>query len=297
MKNIKFVCLASLLAACGTNGSDNKSNDVALENQNLSAPELTETEVEDEVQPREEVANLSTAAVSIRFQPRFEGIDLSCANLSDSPAQAFRNIRFFVSNLDFQTGSGAKKARLQRVSGATNMQFEDGAANSLALVKLLDGNCEDGEKLSSNSAIELSEVVGNVLSLSFNLGLPYAPMANELSRIPAPMAPSDMGWMWAHYPANFQMDVFDETTGSTKTYNQLISDTPNLVKLDGVEVNDTSVTVYLDLDRLYTGQIGDFTSSLSGACFNQVNTPSIGACLEVASSLGFVGDQNVFRTK
>ncbi|NRA64188.1 MAG: hypothetical protein HRU19_06860 [Pseudobacteriovorax sp.] len=297
MKTIPAVCLALLMASCGNNSDsqDPKNIETTETETGIEGTDNSENPNLSEVTPSDTTVTSEPRLVTLTFQPKIDGETVACSTIADSTFAS--NIRFFVSNLQLIGTSAPVVVDLVLESDYSNLQYLDETGNSLALIKLVDQSCEDEEaQISSMATITFETDIADLTGLSFNLGLPYQPFASELSSVPAPMAPSDMGWMWSHFPANIQMDL-RSSGGVNKTFNQLISATKNEISLDlTAETGATEIVIDLNLDKMFDSSADEFVEGMESACFNQTNLPTDASptCLGAAKALGFTGTQTVF---
>jgi hypothetical protein len=138
-------------------------------------------------------------------------------------------------------------------------------------LNFLDPDCASSDGTDTvKTAISGYLPQGTYTGLKFQIGLPYLPYADELTSVPASLAPSDMGWMWQHLPADLQIEMYAGRT--KKMLNSLISKDKTAVVLPlsyehragGVR----EVTVGMDLSKMFLGSADEFVKGLESACNN-----------------------------
>jgi hypothetical protein len=280
MKRLVLPALVVLSVQCGQDKASNQTrealNQDAASGVAIAIPQSTPTPFP--VQP----ALIDTTvkeAFAINFQPKVGKEDLVCFDKSDEllqRGQIFTDLRFFVSNVIFIDDQGKEfKFDLDVAANSANLQFVDKELNSLALLNFLDPTCAKSEATKKlKSAITGSLPRGVYKAIRFQLGLPYPDMSSKLASVPAALAPSDMGWMWQHLPADIQIEVnTGKSNGSkTKIFNSLTSKTKTSITLPlSVIHNDgeaKSFGINLDLSKLFKTTALDFAKSVESACNN-----------------------------
>ncbi|MBC7660902.1 MAG: hypothetical protein H7249_14495 [Chitinophagaceae bacterium] len=260
-----------------------------------SAPETTRTAVtnpspptppvplaEPVSNPTARVDNQTLETIAVTFHATVGSEALQCFEGSDAllqQNQIFTDIRLFLSQLAFVDDAGRDvPLALQTDPTAANMQYTDKDGNSIALLNFLDANCSALNATKKvNIAITGQIPSGTYKKIHFQIGLPYAPMDSRLAHIPAALAPSDMGWMWQHYPADLQLTAGVRTSDGSapKVLNALISSHKKTVTLplNFVLKADAkkSVDLTIDFGKIFQTNASDFLRELEGSCNNNTN--------------------------
>lgn len=288
-------------ASCSSDkGSDNKESQV----NNPSAP-LTGSEQAPAEKPVAETpeAPVVTAPVqgekgplALDFAAKVQGEDLKCYDKSPemlAAGQIFTDVRLFISNLSLINDAGEEvKLSLDSAENSANLQFTDADANTIALLNYLDPSCA-----SSDATKTLKNVISGILpyghyqALKFQVGLPYVAMDARLTKIPAALAPTDMAWMWEHYPAEFQIET--SKGGAKSLLNALLSDNPVkpsiTLALDFTHAKDAAAPkVQLELSKLFLTTGEAFIQGLEKDCTNNTKamTEASPNCAQAYKALG-----------
>lgn len=256
-----------------------------------------------------EGAAATQGAFAIAFDAQVNGKALKCYDKSAAmlaEGQVFTDLRMFISNLSLVSASGEEvKLSLNVTSESANLQFKDETSNTIALLNFLDSGCSgsDATKLLKDT---ISGVLpyGNYTAVKFQVGLPYPSMDSALTLIPAALAPTDMAWMWEHYPADFQIETYQGST--RKIMNALTSATKTTVTLPVAFTHASDAkapSVQLELSKLFATSAEDFAKGIERACVNS-NKPVTEAspnCAHAFKALGLpvlnpkaAYDQSVF---
>lgn len=294
------LCILTSLSACGGNGGGQGATaetpavsvsapapaPAVIPTQTSSlppAPTLVET-------PLETMGDLNFS-----FLAKVDGEDLKCSDSSPemkTKGQIFTDLRLFISNLVLVNDKGEDvKLNLATSEGYSNLQYRDEAGNTIALLNYLDASCAASDATQTLKDSILGALpYGRYTALKFQLGLPYPAMDASLTKIPAALAPTDMAWMWEHFPADFQLET--RASGKKKIFNALTSKEKTVVVLaldNFVHDKDAKApTVALDLSKLFLSDADTFLSSTEKACSNG-NTPMTEAspnCAHAFKSLG-----------
>jgi hypothetical protein len=220
-------------------------------------------------------------ALSIAFRPKVGAADLACSDKSDAMVasdQIFTDVRLFVSNVSLVDDAGqATRIALD----AKDLQFTDGGGTSIALLNFLDAGCASSDATRTvNTAITGSVKTGQYKTLRFQVGLPYPAMDPRLVAIPAAMAPSDMGWMWEHYPADLQIEANAGSSrgGGSKLFNALTREKKITLELPldlSVAASGAAqIDVNMDLAKIFPSSGAAFAAGLESACNNSTSLPS-----------------------
>ena len=217
------------------------------------------------------------AQVQVHFQPQVDTDDLVCFDKSDAlleQGQVFTDVRIFLSNLSLIRDDGQEfKVALDVAGNSSNLQYVDKDGNSIALLNFLDPACSGSDA----TKVLKSEISGSIPSgtyraIRFQLGLPYLPMAPALAQVPASLAPSDMGWMWQHYPADFQIEINTGRSngGKNKLLSTLISSSKPIITLP-LEKNVLSgeverINLRMDFAKLFKTSAREFVRNLEASC-------------------------------
>ena len=108
--------------------------------------------------------------------------------------------------------------------------------------------------------------------------------------MPAKLAPSDMGWMWQHQPADIQIEMYAEPT--RKLLNHLIDEDKAVVVLPLTLTHRAGamreLSLNMDLSKLFLGQADAFVKGLERACDNSSKklTESFLYCAHAYRALG-----------
>ena len=248
------------------------------------------------VTPVSELNPKELAPVSLSFQPKVGSEDLLCTDKSPElgkRAQVFADLRLFVSNLSLIDDKGQEiRVQLDTVENNSNLQFVDEKQNSIALLNFLESDCasSDATEVLNNSIKGLLNQ-GQYKELRFQLGLPYAPYAAALTAMPAALAPSDMGWMWEHLPADIQLELY---SGQKKKVLNFLTTEKKQVLSFPIQATQTAaglkLQIQMDLGRLFPSpsDAPKFVNSLETACNNKKgavseNTPN---CAYAYKALG-----------
>jgi|GEM_PF-6064525 hypothetical protein len=289
MKFVAGMCvgLAFVVTACGS-GSDSNSPTNAQTVDSVTAPVGTvAVPVADAtpavppvlpVSPITEVEELDRSVLEqlkVKFQARVGQADLRCSARTAEDAaleQVFTDVRMFVTNLSLIDASGKEFALdLDIAPNFANLQYKDQVGHNIALLNFLDPDCASSDGTDTvKSAISGRLPQGSYTALKFQIGLPYLPYADELTSVPASLAPSDMGWMWEHLPADIQIEMYAGRT--KKMLNSLISKDKTVVVLPlSYEHRAGSVrelTLGMDLGKIFSGNAEAFVRGLENACNN-----------------------------
>jgi hypothetical protein len=237
--------------------------------------------------------SLSTA-LTVNFLAKVGAEDLACNDKTDAllqRGQIFTDLRFFVSNLVLVDEQGQTfPVKLDVDANSSNLQYVDQNQNSIALLNFLEAGCASSDATKKiKTSIEGLLNQGIYKELRFQLGLPYAPMDEALTSVPSALAPSDMGWMWQHYPADIQIEM--HTGKAKKMLNALTSENKRTISLPISLVHSAEsqkVDLTLDLSKLFPSSGAAFVSSVESACNNSTktmteNTPN---CAHAFKALG-----------
>ncbi len=243
-----------------------------------------------------------TEPLSVNFVAKVGEEDLTCTDFSaemQAKGQIFTNIRLFVSNLSFVNTAGKTvPLALDVDAGSQNLQYVDADGNSIALLNFLDSTCA---KTAATKLVKISITGqlphGQYQALQFQLGLPYPAMDERLPSVPAALAPSDMGWMWQHYPADFQITAQASADAQPKVLNALTSTDKAVTSLPLVFVNSAegarTVTVQADFGKLFATDAQAYLNGLESACNNNTAalTETAANCAFAYKALGAVVKQ------
>ena len=232
-------------------------------------------------QERTDLTESGQQPLSISFLPKVGSADLACSDKSDAMVavgQIFTDVRLFVSNLSLVDGAG----RVSRMAlEPQDLQFTDGKGTSIALLNFLDAECASSDATRAvKTSLTGTVNAGQYKTLRFQLGLPYPAMDARLVAIPAAMAPSDMGWMWEHYPADLQIETNTGASrgSASKLLNALTREKKVTLELPinlSVGANgEARIAVNMDLAKMFPASGAAFASGLENACNNNTSLPS-----------------------
>lgn len=238
----------------------------------------------------------ATSPLSLEFAAKVNGEDLKCNDKSPemlAAGQVFTDVRIFLSNIALVNDAGEEiRIALDVEQDSKNLQFIDANSQSISLLNFLDASCASSDATQTlKNVISGSLPPGKYTALKFQVGLPYEATANDLTKIPAALAPSDMAWMWEHYPADFQIEMSDGTM--KKTFNSLISSStqkPSItLTLDYTHEQDAvAPKVELELSKLFLTSGEAFVAGLDSTCLNKTNimTESNANCAHAFKAFG-----------
>lgn len=302
MKNLILASLLSTLCACGGSSSGDKnttaqdvitapapSGDSSNAGTTITAPSPgSETPVSNVP-----VIDKSPLSMAVNFQAVVGTEDLKCFDKSNemlAKGQIFTDFRLFLSNLSFVSDSGEEiRVNLDVEDNSANLQFVDQDKNSIALLNYLDASCASSDATKKlKSAINGQLPLGNYTAVKFQIGLPYASMDPRLAAIPAALAPSDMGWMWEHYPADLQIEANSGVAAgsSKKLLNSLTTALKKTITLPlsyslSAEAKK-DLTVKIDLSKIFQSNAQSYLSGLETSCNNSTK-----AMTETAANCSF----------
>ncbi|RZA27090.1 MAG: hypothetical protein EOP10_01395 [Proteobacteria bacterium] len=286
MKKILGLSLLACLSACSDGSSGSSDSPVAAAP--VSTPLVTAPVVDG---PAVEVGSKD---VSLNFAAKVQGQTLACFDKSaamKAQGQIFTDLRMFISNVALVNDQGQDvKLALTVDEGSTNLQFVDAAGNSIALLNYLDASCaaSDATKILKDAITGLLPY-GHYTALKFQVGLPYPAMDSNLTKLPTTLAPTDMAWMWEHFPADFQLETTDGV--SKKIVNALTSAKKTVVTLPldyTHAASSAAPQVELELSKLFVSTADVFVSGVEATCNNN-NTALTEAspnCAQVYKAFG-----------
>ncbi len=259
-----------------------------------TAPNPTPVPAPIEVPEGEKLDRTQSSALTIQFQTKVGAEDLLCSDKTEASiqrGQIFTDLRFFVSNLTLVDDQGKlTPVQLDVTPNSSNFQYIDDAKNSIALLNFLDSSCasSDATKTVKTALTGLLQQ-GVYKELRFQLGLPYAPMDEALTQVPSALAPSDMGWMWQHFPADIQFEL--HTGKSKKMLNALTSANKRVISIPLQHTQNSSaqtLAILMDLSKMFPVDAKTFVNSLESACnnSNKIMTESSPNCAFAFKSLG-----------
>ena len=108
-----------------------------------------------------------------------------------------------------------------------------------------------------------------------------------------------MGWMWQHFPADFQINVLDKSVEPAKSrqFNHLVSADQPKIEFDiDFPIEETVVHVSMDLSKLSADSIDVFAKGIESSCNNNNKVFDVEApiCLEALGAFGYKQEQTVF---
>jgi hypothetical protein len=217
-------------------------------------------------------------ALTVNFLAKVGAEDLICSDQTDAllqRAQIFTDLRFFVSNLALVDDQGqAVPVKLEVAANSSNLQYTDQDQNSVALLNFLEADCASSDATKKiKTSIEGLLNQGVYKELRFQLGLPYEPMDTALTSMPSALAPSDMGWMWQHFPADIQIEM--HTGKATKMLNALTSHNKRVISLPISLIHqgeNQKVDLKMDLSKLFPSSAVAFVHAVESACNNSNKT-------------------------
>ncbi|MES2746165.1 MAG: MbnP family protein [Bdellovibrionota bacterium] len=300
MKKILGLSLLACLSACSDGSSGSSDSPVAAEP--VAAPLVTAPVTAPAVE-------VGSKEVSINFAAKVQGEALACFDKSaamKAQGQIFTDLRMFISNVALVNDQGQDvKLTLTVDEGNQNLQFVDANGNSIALLNYLDASCaaSDATKVLKNAITGLLPY-GHYTALKFQLGLPYPAMDSSLTKMPAALAPTDMAWMWEHFPADFQLETSDGV--NSKVVNALTSSQKTVITLP-LDFTHAAASiapqVELELSKLFVSTADVFVSGIETTCRNNnlALTEASANCAQVYKAFGlpiqnpsFAYEQSVF---
>lgn len=235
-----------------------------------------------------------SSRVAVEFKAKVGADELLCTDKTAASLQSgqiFTDLRLFVSNVTLVDDQGKEqRIELDVTDNSSNLQYVDAEGNGISLLNFLESSCASSDatkKLKSEITGLLQQ--GVYKEIRFQLGLPYAPMDEALTQVPAALAPSDMGWMWQHFPADIQIEMHNGK--SKKMLNALTSANKRVISFPIQHVQDANaskVTLKMDLSRLFPVDAASFVNSLESACnnSNKVMTENAPNCAFAFKALG-----------
>lgn len=233
-------------------------------------------------------------ALTVNFLAKVGAEDLICTDKTDAllqRGQIFTDLRFFVSNLVLVDDQGQTvPLKLEVAANSSNLQYVDQDQNTMALLNFLEAGCASSDATKKiKTSIEGLLNQGIYKELRFQLGLPYAPMDEALTSVPAALAPSDMGWMWQHFPADIQIEM--NTGKAKKMLNALTSENKRFISLPISLIHSAEgqkVDLTLDLSKLFPSSGAAFVNAVESACnnSNKVMTENTPNCAHAFKALG-----------
>jgi hypothetical protein len=236
----------------------------------------------------------NSSELLLKFAAKVRGESLACYDQSAEmmvAGQIFTDLRIFISNIALVNDKGEDvKLGLKVEDGSKNLQFVDANGNSIALLNYLDAACA-----SSDATKILKDVIsgalpsGHYTAIKFQLGLPYPAMDPNLTKIPSALAPTDMAWMWEHFPADFQIETKDGQ--AKRIVNALTSTKKTIVTLplDYTHGNAAlAPVVQLELSKLFVSTPEAFIKGIENTCVNSTSplTETSPNCAQVFKALG-----------
>jgi hypothetical protein len=298
MKRFLVPVLLPFVVQCGSSSSKSDDQTRTADASAVTAPTAAPTpaplSVIDPVPAPPALDPTQSSALTIQFKAKVGKDDLLCTDKTAASLQSgqiFTDLRLFVSNLTLVDEQGKEhRIQLDVADNSSNLQYVDTDGNSISLLNFLESSCASSDatkKLKSEVTGLLQQ--GVYKEIRFQLGLPYAPMDEALTQVPAALAPSDMGWMWQHFPADIQIEM--HSGKSKKLLNALTSANKRLISLPIQHVQNpgaSQVTVQMDLSRLFPVDATSFVNSLESACnnSNKVMTENAPNCAFAFKALG-----------
>jgi hypothetical protein len=292
VKNLILASLLSTLCACGGGSSSSDKNtstqDVpTVPSPNTANPGATVTAPSVGIAPASDAPALGSNAISlaVNFRAVVGTEDLKCFDKSNdmlARGQIFTDARLFLSNLSFVNEAGEEiRVNLDVDANSSNLQFVDNDKNSIALLNYLDPTCASSDATKKlKSAINGQLPPGNYKEVRFQIGLPYASMDPRLAAIPAALAPSDMGWMWEHFPADLQIEANTGTAGNStrKLFNSLTTANKKTISLPlsyKLEAETQKpLELVIDLSKIFQTDAQSYLNGLETACNNSTGAMS-----------------------
>ncbi|RYZ60006.1 MAG: hypothetical protein EOP07_02210 [Proteobacteria bacterium] len=285
MKNLILASMLSTLCACGGSSSGDK-NTTTQDIPTTPAPLPADNSSNGGASVTAPVVGTETAApdtaplpLAVNFQAVVGSEDLKCFDKSNemlAKGQIFTDFRLFLSNLSFVSDKGEEvRINLDIDANSSNLQFVDQDKNSIALLNYLDPSCASSDATKKlKSAINGQLPPGNYTAITFQIGLPYPSMDPRLAAIPAALAPSDMGWMWEHFPADLQIEANSGLAGNStkKLLNSLTTAAKKTITLplnyNLSAANKKDLTVKIDLSKIFQSDAQSYLNGLETACNN-----------------------------
>ncbi len=283
-----LICLGLFVGMTACSGKSSSSDNIESKSKEVSETKPTgslTTEItpsEDTApKPSEPTAPVETPAApategsfQLNFAPKVNGAELKCNDKSAealAAGQVFNDVRMFISNLSLVNEAGEEiKLQLEVAPNSSNLQYVDEANNSIALLNFLAPECAGSDATKTlKSAISGVLPFGKYTAIKFQIGLPYPAMDEALTKIPAALAPTDMAWMWEHFPADLQIET---NNGSVKkVFNALTSAKKSTLSLPVAfeHLADGKVpAIELELSKLFLTSANDFVTKLEVSCNN-----------------------------
>ena len=219
--------------------------------------------------------------LAVTFQPKVGTADLACSDKSDAmvaSGEIFSDVRFFVSNLSLVDGAGQVTSL---TLDAKDLQFTDSSGTSIALLNFLEADCASSDATRTvNTSISGFLKTGQYKTLRFQLGLPYPAMDARLVAMPAALAPSDMGWMWEHYPADLQIEtnagaslgLAPRLMNSLTREKKITLDFP--LDLSVTASSAAQIDLKMDLSKIFPSTGAAFAAGLENSCNNNTSLPN-----------------------
>ena len=233
--------------------------------------------------------------LTVNFHGMFDDTELSCDQ------GVFTAARMFISNVYLVKADKSKvKLELEVKENSSNLQYVDAGKTGISLLNFIDSSCYSKNNVAIvKNSITGSIKKGNYTGLEFEIGIPYTlGSESQFKAIPASMQPSDMAWMWNHYPADFQFNI-----DGGKVINSLTTNSNPLVSL-ALNINATSdnsrTMVHTHFNKLipasainqdrFLDSALDYLSTSESSCNNKINgfdREKSPVCAQVYDVLGF----------